>query len=81
MAVDKTIYKELVNVLSGLRILKTKVDYLVCASLQTILIDFEQISDIVSGKAGKKTKCNQLDTKVNNLENKVPNADTLIFKN
>ena len=59
---------ELVNVLTGLNNVKTKIDYLDVGELKTVTTNFKTLRDAVSKEVVKKTMYNKLNTKVNNLE-------------
>ena len=78
---DKLDINELVNVLTSLNNLKTKVDDLDVGKLKTIHVDQKKLSDVVDNEVVKNTKFNTLKTKVNTLENKIFYAATLIHIN
>ena len=71
----------MVNDLTGLNKLKTKVDDLDIDKMQTVLVDLKKLSDVVSKKVRKKTVYNKLNTKINNLEIRIPDASNLIQTN
>ena len=77
--VDKLDINKLVNVLTSLNNLKTKLDDLDVGKLKTVPIDLKKLSDVV--EVVKNTKFNTLKRKVNNLEKKIPEATTLIHIN
>ena len=66
--VDKLDINELVNVLTGLNNVKTKINYLDVGELKTVTTNFKRLRDAVSKEVVKKTMYNKLNTKVNNLE-------------
>ena len=76
--VDKLDINKLVNNLTGLNKLKTKIDDLDVGKFKTLPIDFKKKSDVVSKKIVKNAKFNTLNAKVNILENKIPDQYTLI---
>ena len=79
---DKLDINKLVNVLSGMDNLKTKVnDLLDIDKLKTVSVDLKKLSDAVSNKFAKNTKFNKLNTKVSDLEYKIPDASTSIQTN
>ena len=78
---EKLDINRLVNGLTGLNDLKTKVDDLDVHKLNTVPVDLKKLSDVVSKEVVKSTKFNKLNTKVNNLEKKIPDAPTLIQAN
>ena len=79
---DKLDINKLVNVLSGMDNLKTKVnDLLDIDKLKTVSVDLRKLSDAVSNKFAKNTKFNKLNTKVSDLEYKIPDASTSIQTN
>ena len=71
----------MVNDLTGLNKLTTKVDDLDIDKMQTVLVDLKKLSDVVSKKVKKKTVYNKLNTKINNLEIRIPDASNLIQTN
>ena len=71
----------MVNGLTILSNLKTKVDDLGVGKLETVRIELKKLSDIVDNEVVKNTKFNTLKTKVNHLEEKIPDATTLIHIN
>ena len=77
--VDKLDINKLVNVLTSLNNLNTKLDDLDVGKLKTVPIDLKKLSDVV--EVVKNTKFNTLKRKVNNLEKKIPEATTLIHIN
>ena len=77
--VHKLDINNLVNVLTSLNNLKTKLDDLDVGKLKTVPIDLKKLSDVV--EVVKNTKFNTLKRKVNNLEKKIPEATTLIHIN
>ena len=77
--VDKLDINKLVNVLTSLNNLNTKLDNLDVGKLKTVPIDLKKLSDVV--EVVKNTKFNTLKRKVNNLEKKIPEATTLIHIN
>ena len=58
----------MVNVLTGLNNVKTKINYLDVGELKTVTTNFKTLRDAVSKEVVKKTMYNKLNTKVNNLE-------------
>ena len=64
--VDKQDITKFVNVLIGLKDLKTKVDYLDAGKLKTVPVDLKKISSKVTKEVVKKTVYNKPNTKVNN---------------
>ena len=78
---EKLDINRLVNGLTGLNDLKTKVDDLDVHKLNTVPVDLKKLSDVVSKEVVKSTKFNKLNTKVNNLEKKISDAATLIQAN
>ena len=58
--VEKTNINKLVNVPTGLNDLKTKIDDLDVGKLNTVNIDLNKISDVVSKEVVKNTKSNPL---------------------
>ena len=58
----------MVNSLSGLNNLRTKVDDLVVNKLKTVSVDLKKLSDAVGKQIVKNAKFNKLNTKVCNLE-------------
>ena len=58
----------MVNVLTGLNNVKTKINYLDVGELKTVTTNFKRLRDAVSKEVVKKTMYNKLNTKVNNLE-------------
>ena len=76
--VDKLDINILVNVLTSLNNLKTKVDDLDVAKLKTVPVDLKKLSDVIDNEVVKNTKFNSLKAKVNNLEKKNPDTITLI---
>ena len=79
---DKLDINKLVNVLSGMDNLKTKVnDLLDIDKLKTVSVDLKKLSDAVSNKFAKNTKFNKPNTKVSDLEYKIPDASTSIQTN
>ena len=78
---EKLDINRLVNGLTGLNDLRTKVDDLDVHKLNTVPVDLKKLSDVVSKEVVKSTKFNKLNTKVNNLEKKIPDAPTLIQAN
>ena len=79
--VGKLDINKLVNVVTSLNSLKTKVDDLDVVKLKTVPVDFKKLSHLVDNEVIKNTKFNTLETKVNNLEKKIPDATTLIHIN
>ena len=77
--VHKLDINKLVNVLTSLNNLNTKLDDLDVGKLKTVPIDLKKLSDVV--EVVKNTKFNTLKRKVNNLEKKIPEATTLIHIN
>ena len=74
---DKIEINKLLNVAKSLNNLKTKVDDLNVDQLKIVPIDLKRVSDVVIKEAGKYTKFNTLNTKVNKLHNKIPDVTTL----
>ena len=58
----------MVNTLSGLNNLRTKVDDLVVNKLKTVSVVLKKLSDAVGKQIVKNAKFNKLNTKVCNLE-------------
>ena len=81
MKVDKLDLNKLVNVLTSLDNLKTKVDELDVRKLKTIPMNFKKLNNVVTKEVVKKTVYNKLNTKLNYLENKISDASTLIKLN
>ena len=79
--VDNLGINKLVNVLTSLNNLKTKVDDLDVGKLKTLPVDLKKLTYVVEKQAVKNTKFNILNTKINNLEKKNPHATTLIYIN
>ena len=65
--VHKLDFNKLVNVLTSLNDLKTKVDDLGIGKLRTVPVDWEKLSDIVHNEVVKNIKFGTLKTKVNTL--------------
>ena len=61
---------KLVNALTSLNNLKTKVDDLDVGKLKTLSLDLKKLSDVVDNDAVESTKFNTLKAKVINVENK-----------
>ena len=72
---------KLVNVPTGLRNLKTKVNDLCVGKVKTVPVDLKKLRDAADNKFVKKTKFSTLKTKVVNLEKKIPDATTIIYIN
>ena len=72
---------KLVNVLTSLDNLKTKVDELDVRKLKTIPMNFKKLNNVVTKEVVKKTVYNKLNTKINYLENKISDASTLFQSN
>ena len=72
---------KLVNVPTGLRNLKTKVNYLCVGKVKTVPVDLKKLRDAADNEFVKKTKFSTLKTKVVNLEKKIPDATTIIYIN
>ena len=68
--VDKLDINELVNVLTSLNNLKTKVDDLNAGKSKNIPIVLKKLSDVVANEVVKNTKFNTLNTIAITLENK-----------
>ena len=81
MKVDKLDLNKLVNVLTSLNNLKTKVDELDVRKLKTIPMNFKKLNNVVTKEVVKKTVYNKLNTKINYLENKISDASTLFQSN
>ena len=81
MKVDKLDLNKLVNVLTSLDNLKTKVDELDVRKLKTIPMNFKKLNNVVTKEVVKKTVYNKLNTKINYLENKISDASTLFQSN
>ena len=79
--VGKLDINKLVNVLTSLDNLKTKLDDLDFGKLKTVSADLKKLSDIVTNVVIKNTKFDTLKTKVNSLEKKIPDVTTLIHIN
>ena len=71
----------LVNVLTSLDNLKTKVDELDVRKLKIIPMNFKKLNNIVTKELVKKTVYNKLNTKINYLENKISDVSTLFQSN
>ena len=61
---------KLVNALTSLNNLKTKVDDLDVGKLKTLSLDLKKLSDVVDNDAVESTRFNTLKAKVINVENK-----------
>ena len=72
--VDKLGIAKLVNVLTSLNNLKTKVDDIENCELKTVLIDLKKLNDVVDNEVVKITKLKTLKTKLINLNKKIPDA-------
>ena len=81
MKVDKLDLNKLINVLTSLDNLKTKVDELDVRKLKTIPMNFKKLNNVVTKEVVKKTVYNKLNTKINYLENKISDASTLFQSN
>ena len=79
--VDKLDINKLINVLTSLNNLKTKVKDLDFGKLKTVPVDLKKLSDVADNEIVKITKFNKLKTKVNILEKKIPDSSTLIHIN
>ena len=79
--VDKLDINKLINVLTSLNNLKTKVKDLDFGKLKTVPVDLKKLSDVADNEIIKITKFNTLKTKVNILEKKIPDSSTLIHIN
>ena len=79
--VKKLEIDKLVNVLTSLKNLKTKVYELDVGKLKTVLVGLQTLSDVKDKQVVKNTKFNTLKTKVNKLDKKVPDLTTLIYVN
>ena len=72
--VDKLGIAKLVNVLTSLNNLKTKVDDIENCELKTVLIDLKKLNDVVDNEVVKITKFKTLKTKLINLNKNIPDA-------
>ena len=79
--VNKLDINELINFVTSLNNLKTKIDDLDVAKLKTAPTDLKKLSDAVKNRAMRETKFNTLKTKVNKLDKKISYATTLIHIN
>ena len=68
--VDKLDINELVNVLTSLNNLKTKVDDLNTGKSKNVPIVLKKLSDVIANEVVKNTKFNTLNTIAITLENK-----------
>ena len=68
--VDKLDINELVNVLTSLNNLKTKVDDLNAGKSKNVPIVLKKLSDVIANEVVKNTKFNTLNTIAITLENK-----------
>ena len=78
--VDKLYINKLVNILTGLKHSKIKVDDLDYGKSKIAPIDLKNLSDVVSKKAIKNTVYRKLNTNLCNLEKKFSDATTPILK-
>ena len=72
---------KLINVVTSLNNLKTKVNDLDVDKLKTVSVDLKKLSNMVDNEVVKNTKFNTLKTKVINLEKKLPGATNLTHIN
>ena len=79
--VDKLDIDKLVNVLTSLNNIKTKVDDLDFGKLNTVPVDLKILNDVADNEVVKNTKFNKPKILVNNSEKKIPDGATLIHIN
>ena len=71
----------MLNFLTSLNNLKTRVNNLDVLKLKTDSVDLKKLSNVVDNEVVKNTKFDTLKAKVSNLEKKIPDATTLIHIN
>ena len=74
--IDEVDIHKLVNVPTGKKKKKTKVDKLGVDKLKSVPVNLKNFSDAVSEEVLKNAKFSKLNTKVNNLETKIPDTST-----
>ena len=74
---NKLDINKLVNVLTSLNNLKTKVGDSDVGTLKTVSVNLKKLSDVVDNEVVKNKEFNTLKTKVNKLDKKIPHATAL----